>query len=97
MPDQTKQHRFLRIRHVLEKVGLSRAQIYKLMGLSEFPKQINLGGRSVAWLEQDIDLWMAERHHASRQPKADALRKKWEEGLRKISLATPASQAVRLT
>lgn len=53
--------RLIRLKQVLDKVGLEKSAIYERIGRGEFPKQISLGGRSVAWLESDIDAWILER------------------------------------
>ncbi|WP_421330368.1 helix-turn-helix transcriptional regulator [Aeromonas veronii] len=53
--------RFIRMREVTQKTGLSKSSIYDLMAQGLFPKTVNLGGRSVAFVEAEIDAWMAER------------------------------------
>lgn len=52
---------FIKIGKVIERVGLSRAQIYKMVANGDFPRQINLTSRSVAWTENEIDAWIASR------------------------------------
>ena len=56
--------RILRLKEVLQRVGISRAQLYSLMGEDRFPRNFGLsgpGGRAVGWLESDIDDWVASR------------------------------------
>lgn len=56
--------RILRLKQVLLRVGISRAQLYLLMGEGRFPKNFSLcgpGGRAVGWLESDIEDWIASR------------------------------------
>ncbi len=53
--------RFLRIRDVAVKVGLSQQHIYKLVSEGRFPKPIKLGTNAVRWLERDIDRWIREK------------------------------------
>ena len=53
--------RFLRLAEVSNRVGLSRATIYRLMDAGEFPKQIQITLRSVAWLEKHVDDWVQAR------------------------------------
>mgnify|MGYP000369959343 CR=1 FL=1 len=49
-------------RNELEKiVGLSRSGIYLRMDAGTFPRPIPLGGRSVGWLESDIQSWIDAR------------------------------------
>ena len=54
-------HRLLRLREVLHRTGLSRSTVYRRMELAQFPKPYPLGGRIVAWAENEIDRWIAER------------------------------------
>ena len=54
--------RILRVPAVMDKTGLSRATIYRMLG----PLRIKLGANSAGWLESDIDAWISERVAASR-------------------------------
>lgn len=61
---------FLRLRRVIEVTGLGRSTLYSLVGSGRFPKPINLtGGRSVAWLSDDVDAWITTRVEQSRTAK----------------------------
>ncbi|MFM5140742.1 helix-turn-helix transcriptional regulator [Aeromonas rivipollensis] len=53
--------RFIRIREVMQKTGLSKSSIYDLMAQGLFPQTVRLTGRSVALIEAEVDAWMAER------------------------------------
>ena len=55
------QPRFLRVREVLEMTGMSRSFIYDRINDGTFPKQIQLGSRTVVWNEQEVIKWMEER------------------------------------
>ena len=46
---------------VCSRVSLCKASVYKRMSVGEFPRPISIGGGRVAWLESDIDQWIAER------------------------------------
>lgn len=59
--------RMLRLPDVMQKTGLSRSQIYRLITLGSFPTQIQLGDRSSGWIESEIDGWLAERIALSRE------------------------------
>jgi prophage regulatory protein len=61
------QDRFLRLPEVMSRTGLSRSSIYLHISAGHFPKQISLGRRCTAWLESEINNWIAERI-ASRSP-----------------------------
>ncbi|PST95685.1 AlpA family transcriptional regulator [Photobacterium iliopiscarium] len=53
--------RFIRLKEVMHVTGLGRSSIYNYMAEGRFPKTVSLGGRAVAWVESDIELWMAEK------------------------------------
>ena len=58
--------RFLRLPKLLTRIGISRSSLYVLIGNGEFPKPINLGARSVGWLESDAEAWMVAKIENSR-------------------------------
>lgn len=51
---------------VERRTGLQRSAIYLRARLGTFPKQIKIGTRNVAWVESEIDAWVAERVAKSR-------------------------------
>jgi prophage regulatory protein len=53
--------RLLKRRQVEAKVGLERSSIYDRLARGEFPKPVNLGPKSVRWIESDVDKWIAAR------------------------------------
>lgn len=53
--------KFLRLPEVMELTALSRSSIYKLINENRFPPRVPLGGRAVAWVESEIQVWMNER------------------------------------
>lgn len=56
----------LRLPAVMDVTGLSRSTIYAMMSKGEFPRQVTLGRRVVAWPESVISKWLAERAAAAR-------------------------------
>ena len=58
--------RFLRIREVVHRTGMSRGTIYNKIHAGTFPKQIPLGANLVVWLERDVQQWMQEQVDKSR-------------------------------
>jgi prophage regulatory protein len=50
--------KILRLNEVMAQTGLSRSNIYLQMSEDRFPKSINIGLRSVGWLEHEIDEWI---------------------------------------
>ncbi|QQQ15648.1 MULTISPECIES: helix-turn-helix transcriptional regulator [Aeromonas] len=53
--------RFIRVREAVARTGLSKSSIYDLMAQGRFPQTIRLGGRTVAFIESEVDAWMAQR------------------------------------
>lgn len=52
--------RILRLKEVIERVGLSTATIYRRMAAGLFPRGVRLGGsRTVGWRESEINAWIA--------------------------------------
>lgn len=61
MSDPSKKERFLRLSEVMARTGLSRSAIYLNISEGNFPQNVNLSVRSVAWLESEIDAWIQTR------------------------------------
>lgn len=53
--------RFLRRPQVQELTGLPESSLYAEMAKGRFPKPIKLSANRVAWLEDDVAAWQAER------------------------------------
>ena len=51
------QAQFLRLPQVKQLTSLSKSTIYRLMDEGDFPKQISLGARSVAWEKSQVEDW----------------------------------------
>ncbi len=60
----------LRLPQVLARTGLSRSTIYAKVAAGEFPEPINLGGRAVGWLADEVEAWLVARVEATRRPDA---------------------------
>ena len=58
--------KILRLPTVMGRTGLCRSTAYALVKDGQFPHPINLGTRSVGWLESEINAWIAARVEASR-------------------------------
>ncbi len=56
----------LNIKQVMEKIGLGKSTIYRMIAAGDFPKSFVLAGTRTAWLDSDIDEWIAQR--AGRAP-----------------------------
>ena len=59
--EQREQVRLLRLPSVLDVVGLSRSEWYRLMSLKRAPLSVPLGERSRAWVESEVLAWARER------------------------------------
>lgn len=77
MPSQTQQgaiaHRLLRRKQVEQSLGLSRSTIYARLDPKsrhydpDFPKPIKLGSTSIAWVEAEVQDFIAHRIASSRK------------------------------
>jgi prophage regulatory protein len=61
--------RLLRLPLVQDKCGLKKSEIYDRMRRGAFPLSVALGPRAIAWLESEIDLWIAEKVRETRAHK----------------------------
>ncbi len=53
--------RLIKLKEVMDITGLSRTKLYVLIAESNFPAQVNLGARAVAWVESEIQDWILEK------------------------------------
>jgi prophage regulatory protein len=51
----------IRLADVLEKTGLARSTVYKLIAEGAFPAPVKLLKRTVAWVEAEVDSWLLEK------------------------------------
>lgn len=56
----------LRISSVVERTGLARPTIYKLMANGKFPRKIKLTTWASGWLGEEVDRWVEDRIRDSR-------------------------------
>ena len=56
-----------RLPEVVNRTGLSRSAVYDLISKGRFPSQINLGPRTVGWVENEITDWIDTRIEESRR------------------------------
>ena len=50
-------HRFIKLAKVKDYTSLSTSEIYRRIAAGNFPTQIMLGPKSVAWLESEVLAW----------------------------------------
>ncbi|HCE3035699.1 TPA: AlpA family transcriptional regulator [Vibrio parahaemolyticus] len=53
--------RLIRLNEVLAMTGLSRSGMYRSIEKQQFPKQVSLGDRAVAWVESEVQAWVVDR------------------------------------
>lgn|GEM_PF-1417799 len=53
--------RLIKIREVEKMVGLKKSALYKYVASGDFPPQIRIGPRSVAWEKDAVDRWISQR------------------------------------
>lgn len=51
----------LKLNAVIGMTGLSRSTIYLYMKTGRFPQAVKLGLRSVGWVKDEVEEWLAER------------------------------------
>lgn len=56
-----RKKRLIRKPEVLSCTGLSNTTLYDLVKQGLFPSPVRLTTRSVAWKEDEVDQWIAER------------------------------------
>ena len=54
-------HRILNRKQVEAITSYSRASIYRLMEVGDFPKSIKLGDSRMGWLESEIQAWIQSK------------------------------------
>ena len=52
-------------------IKYSRCQLWRLSRADKFPKPIKISTNRNAWLESDIDQWVADRVHQSRSSRTN--------------------------
>ena len=56
----------IRLTEVCRRTGFSKVWIYRLISEGRFPTPVRTGTRAVAFVESEIDAWIAARIAASR-------------------------------
>jgi predicted DNA-binding transcriptional regulator AlpA len=53
--------RMLRLAQVATMTGLSKAKVYELQKRGDFPQRMQLTAGRVAWVEAEVQAWLAAR------------------------------------
>ena len=56
--------RFISMNEVLDRICLSKTHLYRKINAGQFPRPVPLGPWKVAFLESEIEAWMAARLQA---------------------------------
>lgn len=58
--------RLLRLPQVIDRTGLGKTKLYELQKDGLFPMRIKITAHAVAWIEQEVETWIAGRVAESR-------------------------------
>jgi prophage regulatory protein len=64
-PSGNRPIRMLRLPQVINATGLGKTKIYELQGQGDFPMRVKITSHSVAWVEEDVQAWLARRIQAN--------------------------------
>ena len=53
--------KLIKLTEVMAMTGLGRSSVYNFMADKRFPKTVSLGGRAVAWVEEEIQEWITDK------------------------------------
>lgn len=53
--------RYLRLKELQERMGVSRATIYRWAKDYDFPKPLKLGPGTSAWRQSEVEEWLQQR------------------------------------
>ncbi|EJD6367442.1 TPA: helix-turn-helix transcriptional regulator [Providencia alcalifaciens] len=56
----------IRLPEVMRRTGYGKAWIYRLIEAGQFPKSVKIGTRSIAFVESEVDEWVANKIAESR-------------------------------
>ncbi|RAS21508.1 helix-turn-helix transcriptional regulator [Paraburkholderia bryophila] len=63
---QTHPTRIIRIATVLERTGLKKTCIYRLIKNGQFPSSIKLSHKCAGWVESEVNDWLNNRIASTR-------------------------------
>lgn len=53
--------RLIKLPEVMDKTGLGKTTVYKLLKENAFPVPVTLIGKSKAWVDYEVEEWIEER------------------------------------
>ena len=57
----THPNRLLRLPDVVDRIGLQKSALYKMIRAGDFPAPIKIANRTSVWPERAVDEWIAQR------------------------------------
>lgn len=67
-PQTREKDRFVKLRDVVDRLGIARSTLYDMIASGEFPEPIVLRNRLHCWLESDIEEYMSQKIAQRRKP-----------------------------
>lgn len=64
--------RLIRIKEAVSRTGRSRSRIYADLSAGNFPRPVKIGEKAIAFVEAEVDAWIADRIAARDRNPADA-------------------------
>ncbi|WP_350024854.1 helix-turn-helix transcriptional regulator [Providencia rettgeri] len=62
----TSKENLIRLPEVQRRTGYGKAWIYRLINAGKFPQSVKIGTRSIAFIESEVDEWVASKIAESR-------------------------------
>jgi prophage regulatory protein len=59
--DPNRPFKILRVTQVIQKTGLPRSTLYRLISEGKFPRHFKLSERTSGFLEHEVDEWLKNR------------------------------------
>jgi len=69
-PMSSRPVRLLRLPQVIDATGLGKTTIYALQAEGDFPMRVKITAHSVAWVEEEVQAWLAARIEQARSETA---------------------------
>lgn len=63
-------NRLLSLKQVMERIPLSKTEIYRRIRDDRFPQPVRIGAHRIAFLEAEVEQWFADRLENRDTPKA---------------------------
>jgi prophage regulatory protein len=61
MPEPNQPVEFINIKDVVRMTSLSKPVVYRMIRRNEFPRQVSLSARRVAWIRSEVERWQRSK------------------------------------